>query len=150
MRKKPDAAATETNAGFTMVSSLDRGSGKGLMNKLVIKLKARGFFLADGRMLVTPSFDSVKEKPHFRLPGGQIEFGERSEAALAREMREEFAADVEVLELLDAVQHVGDGEPFGDFVTARFDIRQLAPAKKGFVNEAAAMDEDNFVSLPAP
>ena len=76
------------------------------MKKPAIKLKARGFFLADGRMLVTPSFDSVKEKPQFRLPGGQIEFGERSEVALAREMREEFAADVEVLELLDVVQNV--------------------------------------------
>jgi ADP-ribose pyrophosphatase YjhB (NUDIX family) len=76
------------------------------MKRPAIKLKARGFFLADGRMLVTPSFDSVKEKPHFRLPGGQIEFGERSEVTLAREMREEFAADVEVLELLDVVQNV--------------------------------------------
>ena len=66
------------------------------MKKLAIKLKARGLFVAEGRLLVTPSFDSVKRKPHFRLPGGQIEFGERLEETLAREMREELGADVEV------------------------------------------------------
>ena len=76
------------------------------MKKLAIKLKARGLFVADGRLLVTPSFDSVKRKPHFRLPGGQIEFGERSAMTLAREMREEFGAEVEVLDLLDIVQNV--------------------------------------------
>jgi len=76
------------------------------MKKSAIKVKSRGFFVAAGRLLVTPSFDSVKRKPHFRLPGGQIEFGERSAVTLAREMREEFNAEVEVLELLDVIQNV--------------------------------------------
>lgn len=76
------------------------------MKKSAIKVKSRGFFVAAGRLLVTPNFDSVKRKPHFRLPGGQIEFGERSAVTLAREMLEEFDAEVEVLELLDVVQNV--------------------------------------------
>ena len=55
-----------------------------------------GLFVSDGRPLVSPGFDPVSRKPHFRLLGGQVEFGERLEETLAREMREELGADVEV------------------------------------------------------
>lgn len=73
------------------------------MKKAAIKVKAMGLFVSDGRLLVSPGFDEVSQKPHFRLLGGGVEFGERSEETLARE---ELGADVEVRELLEVVQNV--------------------------------------------
>jgi 8-oxo-dGTP pyrophosphatase MutT (NUDIX family) len=75
------------------------------MSKGTIKVKAMALFLADGRMLVTDCFDKVTQKPFYRMLGGHIEFGERSEETLKREMIEEVGADVEVLALLDIVQN---------------------------------------------
>ncbi len=40
---------------------------------------------------------------HWTLPGGKIEPGERAREAVARELREECAIEVEVTRLLDAV-----------------------------------------------
>jgi transposase/ADP-ribose pyrophosphatase YjhB (NUDIX family) len=76
------------------------------MKKAAVKVKAMGLFVSDGRLLVSPGFDPVSQKPHLRLLGGQVEFGERSEETLVREMREELGADVEVGELLEVVQNV--------------------------------------------
>ena len=76
------------------------------MKRTAIKVKAMGFFAAHGRLLVTPSYDSVKRKPYFRLLGGHVEFGERAETTLRREMREELDTDVEVLERLDVIQNI--------------------------------------------
>jgi hypothetical protein len=70
------------------------------------QVKTMGLFVSEGRPLASPGFDDVSQKPHFRPLGGQVEFGERSEGTLAREMREELGADVEVGELLEVVQNV--------------------------------------------
>lgn len=75
------------------------------MSKGAIKVKAMALFIADGRMLVTDCFDKVKQKPFYRLLGGHIEFGERSEETLKREMLEEVGADIDVLALLGTVQN---------------------------------------------
>lgn len=71
-----------------------------------IKIKAMAVFIAHGRMLVTPSYDSVKKKSYNRLLGGHIEFGERAAETLRREMQEELAADIEVLERLEVVENI--------------------------------------------
>jgi 8-oxo-dGTP pyrophosphatase MutT (NUDIX family) len=76
------------------------------MNTTAIKVKSMGLFVSDGRLLVSPGFDHVSRNPHFRLLGGQVEFGERSEETLMREMREELGAEVDVGELLEVVQNV--------------------------------------------
>lgn len=75
------------------------------MSSGAIKVKAMALFVAEGRMLVMDCFDKVKQKPFYRLLGGHIEFGERSEETLRREMAEEVGADVEVLALLDTIQN---------------------------------------------
>jgi 8-oxo-dGTP diphosphatase len=40
------------------------------------------------------------------FPGGSVEFGENCEDAVAREIKEEFDFDIEVIELLDVVNHI--------------------------------------------
>ena len=80
------------------------------MKRSAIKIKAMGLFVADGRVLATPGYDSPGQLSYFRLLGGNVEFGERSDQTLAREMLEELAAEVEVLELLEVVQDVFDFE----------------------------------------
>lgn len=70
-----------------------------------IKVKSMGIFASGDRMLVMDCYDSVKQKRFFRLLGGHVEFGEDSRYALAREMLEELATEVEVTDLLDVVQN---------------------------------------------
>jgi ADP-ribose pyrophosphatase YjhB (NUDIX family) len=104
-----------------------------------IKVKAMAIYVAHGRMLVTPSYDSVKKQRYYRLLGGHVEFGERAEETLRREMLEELAADIEVLERLDVVENVFiyEGRDYheivfihharflDDAITRRDDLRNL-------------------------
>lgn len=47
-----------------------------------------------GRILVGPGFDKIKNESFYRLPGGSMEFGETSEKAIRREMREELRCEL--------------------------------------------------------
>ncbi len=107
-----------------------------------IKVKAMAVFAAHGRMLVTPSYDTVKKKPYYRLLGGHVEFGECAEKTLRREMLEELAADIEVLERLEIVENIFQYEGrdyheivfihharfLDDAITRREDLRNLEAA----------------------
>lgn len=42
----------------------------------------------------------------WEFPGGKLEFGEKLRDAVVREIKEEFDIDIEVIELLDAVDHI--------------------------------------------
>ncbi len=46
------------------------------------------------------------ESGKWEFPGGGVEFGERLEDALIREIREEYGFEVTVLRLLDVVNHI--------------------------------------------
>lgn len=46
------------------------------------------------------------ERGLWEFPGGSVEFGETLAEALRREMREEYAVEIEVGELLDVVDHI--------------------------------------------
>lgn len=109
------------------------------MSTRKIKAKAMAVFVAHGRMLVTPGFDSVKNKRYYRLPGGHIEFGERAAETLCREMQEELAADIEVVAKLEIVENIFNYEGceyheiifihharfLDDAMTLREDLRNL-------------------------
>ena len=66
-----------------------------------IETIARGVCTADGKVLLC----RAKGGSSTYLPGGHIDFGETGAAALAREMKEEAAVDVEVGELLGVVEN---------------------------------------------
>jgi ADP-ribose pyrophosphatase YjhB (NUDIX family) len=117
------------------------------MKKRSIKVKAMGLFASEGRLLVNPGFDSVKQEAYLRLPGGHVEFGERSERTLAREMFEELGAEVEVLALLDVVQNhfTFEGRPFHEIVFihhARF--RDPAFTQREIMPNIEAGHDENF------
>jgi 8-oxo-dGTP pyrophosphatase MutT (NUDIX family) len=117
------------------------GSKQPIMANSKIKPKAMGIFAHDGRMLVMDCFDTVKQKPFYRLLGGHIEFGELAPETFRREMMEELGTEVEVYEQLDVVQNVFtfEGKPhhevifihrvgFADLAYyAREDLRNIEP-----------------------
>ncbi len=63
--------------------------------------------IRDGeRILVQEGYDPAKEQTFYRALGGGIEFGERSQHAAAREIREELGAEVTDLEFLATIESV--------------------------------------------
>jgi ADP-ribose pyrophosphatase YjhB (NUDIX family) len=58
------------------------------------------FRRTDGAILAAPGFDTVKHQRFYRPLGGEIEFGERAEDAVRREIREEVGAEIEDVRLL--------------------------------------------------
>lgn len=79
-----------------------------------IKVKAMGLFLSpDGRFLASPGHDSVKGQSYLRLLGGHVEFGERSDEALIREIEEEISAECRLLGLLEVIENsfTHEGKP---------------------------------------
>lgn len=58
------------------------------------------------RILVQEGYDPSKNQTFYRALGGAIEFGERSQETVARELREELGAKVTDLEFLATIESV--------------------------------------------
>ena len=50
--------------------------------------------------------EARNEKHRWEFPGGSVEFGETLEQALKREINEEYGFQIEVVQLLDVVDHI--------------------------------------------
>ena len=50
--------------------------------------------------------EARNESGKWEFPGGSVEFGETLEHALAREIMEEYGIEIEILSLLDVVNHI--------------------------------------------
>ncbi len=62
--------------------------------------RTAGVLIQDGKLLVMQDENS----PYYYVPGGRVSFGEATEAALQREIREELGIDVVVQRLLWVVE----------------------------------------------
>ncbi|MBW4481880.1 MAG: NUDIX domain-containing protein [Tildeniella torsiva UHER 1998/13D] len=69
-------------------------------------------------ILVHEAYDSVKERGFARPLGGGIDFGETSEAAAIREIKEELGVDITGVTLLGIVENIFvlEGEPGHEMV----------------------------------
>lgn len=63
-------------------------------------------FSNHGKILVTRLYDPSRDLVFYRPTGGGIEFGERAEVALAREIREELGAEIKEPELIDVLENI--------------------------------------------
>jgi 8-oxo-dGTP pyrophosphatase MutT (NUDIX family) len=88
------------------------------MKKKKIRPLAICVFRHQERILVAEGYDPVKRQTFYRPLGGGIEFGERSEDTVRRELLEEIGAQVGDLEYLGALENifVFNGEPGHEIV----------------------------------
>lgn len=71
-----------------------------------VRVKVVCVFSNDERILAIDAFDPTKQQ-HFWVPvGGRVEFGETSQEAIEREVREELSSEVEDLTLLGVLENI--------------------------------------------
>lgn len=71
-----------------------------------VRAIALGIFRDGERVLVQEGYDPSKRQTFYRALGGTIEFGERSQETVRRELREEIGAEVIDLEFLATLESV--------------------------------------------
>ena len=76
------------------------------MNDRIRPLALCLFRRDDGAILVAPGYDPVKQQRFYRPIGGEIEFGERAEDAVRREVREELGAEIDDPRLLAVFENL--------------------------------------------
>jgi 8-oxo-dGTP pyrophosphatase MutT (NUDIX family) len=88
------------------------------MKKKRIRVVVLGVFLNRGRILVFQGSDKIKNETFFRPLGGGVEFGETSENALDREIKEELGLEIKDPRYLGALENifVYQGEPGHEIV----------------------------------
>ena len=98
-------------------------------------------FRHDGRILVGRGYDVSKSEHFLRPIGGEVEFGESSEAALIREVREELGLEIQNATLLGVLENVFsyDGQP-GHEVVFVYDAHFADAA--AYAREEIPLNED--------
>jgi len=83
-----------------------------------IRALAVGIFHKAERILVFEGYDPQKKETFYRPLGGEIEFGEKGNDALRREMREELGAEIIHTRFLGVLENifVFNGEPGHEIV----------------------------------
>ncbi len=104
------------------------------------------------RILVARAFDSVKQQEFCRPLGGAIEFGERAEEAIGREVVEELGTEATELELLGVIENtfMHEGRPGHEIVfvfTGRLGDAALYLEPELPLNEAGWESRARWVAL---
>lgn len=83
-----------------------------------IRVTALGVFLRNNRIFVAHGYDPVKQADFYRPLGGGIEFGERGEDTIVREMREETGLEITNVRYLGLCENIFTylGEPGHEIV----------------------------------
>ncbi|KAF5056824.1 NADH pyrophosphatase [anaerobic digester metagenome] len=89
-------------------------------------LTCDGLVLRDGKVLLVRRAREPFKGCH-ALPGGFLEYGERAEDCVVREVREETGLDTEVVRLLNVYSEMGR-DPRGHFVTLLYLLREKGGA----------------------
>jgi 8-oxo-dGTP pyrophosphatase MutT (NUDIX family) len=99
------------------------------MKKNRIRVVVLGVFLNQGRILVFEGYDPVKNETFFRPLGGAVEFGETSEIALVREIKEELGLEIRDPRYLGMLENIFVylGEP-GHEVVLIYDAQFIDPS----------------------
>ncbi len=63
-------------------------------------------FRHNGRILAAEGYDALKQQPFYRPLGGSIEFGERGEETIVREIREELGVEVKDIIYLATLENI--------------------------------------------
>jgi ADP-ribose pyrophosphatase YjhB (NUDIX family) len=71
-----------------------------------IRAKVVCVFRNGNRILAGDAYDPTKQQLFYCPPGGRIEFGELSEVALRREMKEELGTDIDGPRLLGVLENL--------------------------------------------
>ncbi|MDP3052122.1 MAG: NUDIX domain-containing protein [bacterium] len=71
-----------------------------------IKIKAMCLVEHERKLLLAGGYDEIKKEKFFRVLGGSINFGEKAEDALRREIKEELDSGIENLQFLTVVENV--------------------------------------------
>lgn len=71
-----------------------------------IRIKAMCLFTHKGKTLVSKGYDEKKNETFYRVIGGSVNFGEKTEGSVRREVREELGCEVENLKLVKVVENV--------------------------------------------
>ena len=74
-------------------------------NKKIV-VKALCIIEQGRKLLLCKSYDNVKKEIFFRFVGGTVNFGEKSEEALRREIREELNSEIENLKFITVIENI--------------------------------------------
>ncbi len=94
-----------------------------------IRVLAIAVFREGDRILVARGVDPATGEPFYRPLGGGVEFGERAETALRREMAEELGGTIEDVRLMGVLENIFEyaGRP-GHEIIFVFDARFSDPS----------------------
>ncbi|MFZ2226803.1 MAG: NUDIX domain-containing protein [Candidatus Moraniibacteriota bacterium] len=102
-------------------------------------------FNAAGKVFISKrGRDARNEAGKWDFPGGGVKFGEKCEDALKREVKEEHDIDIEVVELLEVVNHILPEEK-QHWVSPSYVAKLISGEAK--IMEPNKCDEIKWVSL---
>jgi mutator protein MutT len=109
-------------------------------------------FNGNGELFLSKRSQNCKnERGHWETPGGGVELGETLEAAVRREIMEEYGAEIEIVEQFPAADHLIPAE--GQHWVATTFLARFKPGHTPKIMESDKCDEIGWFplnNLPQP